>query len=280
VMPITEIIRRHIVFNIHDIEDRVGLGHFENATQCLQKLAGIAAGPMALTAQFGDTQAFTCFNIDAATVTEVGKCKSIDTQANFAAAGAAAGLSEDLIYPVQKDDFIKLFQLFTGRGLRGSRLRPEQFLITDTDFEDINSWTDADVSDDIVKETTVDGYKYKTVIGRKMVKTLKTDVLRPGNIYAFAASEFLGAFMIWDGTKFYADKERNRVSFEAWENVGAYVGNIAGVRKLELYAGSVDDTSTANVAFHTKYLPLPENKLGPRNNAVEEGGTFPHVTQF
>ena len=282
-MPITEIIRRNIVLDIQEIEDRVFLGHCESAVQALQKNQGIVAGAIALTAQFADAQAFTAYNVATVatpTVTEVGKCKGVDVLANAAAGGAALGLAENLIFPVQKDDFIKLFKLFIGRGGRGSRLRCEQFLMTDSDFEDINAWTDSDMGDKIVGETTVDGYKYKTVIGRKFVRTLKTDILRPGNIYAFASNEYLGGFLILNKTKFYADKERNRVSFEAWEDVGAYIGNIAGVRKLELYAGSTDDTSTANVAYQTTYLPLPENQLGTRNNLVDEGGTFPAVSQF
>ena len=143
------------------------------------------------------------------------------------------------------------------------------------------------MGDKIVGETSVDGYKYSTVIGRKFIRTLKTDILRPGNIYAFTAPEFLGGFMVLNKTKFYADKERNRVSFEAWEDIGMYIGNVAACRKLELYAGSVETSAEApvgnfpaNNSVTTRFSPKPEKELGKLNNLVEEGQTFPQVAQF
>tara|TARA_Y100000310_G_scaffold315468_1_gene366030 strand:- start:4525 stop:5718 length:1194 start_codon:yes stop_codon:yes gene_type:complete len=277
VMPITEIIKRNIVNDIQEIEDRVFLTHMESAVQGLQQDAqGLVFG-----AAYADAAAFTAFNVDAG-VPEVGKVKSIDAIAGTVAANASDGLDEALIFPVQKDDLIKLFQTFTGGGGRGSRLRCDQFLMTDTDFEDINAWLHADMGDKIVGETTVDGYKYKTVIGRKFIRTLKTDILRPGNIYAFTAPEYLGGFLLLNKTKFYADKERNRISFEAWEDIGMYVGNVAGVRKLELYCGCVETVGTAadNVAIRDLRLPVAEEALGARNHLVNEGVTFPAVAQF
>jgi len=281
VMPITEIIKRNIVNDIQEIEDRVFLTHMESACQSLQQDAqGLGFG-----ADYANTGAtvFSAFNVNNNGVPEVGKVKGIDCLQGSAAGAAPAGADENLIFPVQKDDFIKLFQTFTGGGGRGSRLRCDQFLMTDTDFEDLNSWAHADMGDKIVGETTVDGYKYKTVIGRKFIRTLKTDILRPGNIYAFCSPEYLGGFCILNKTKFYADKERNRISFEAWEDIGMYVGNVAGVRKLELYAGSVETMAAGgatNAVTRAARLPVAEADLGARNNLVQEGQTFPAVTQF
>tara|TARA_B100000131_G_scaffold166520_1_gene160977 strand:- start:1729 stop:2922 length:1194 start_codon:yes stop_codon:yes gene_type:complete len=276
-MPITEIIRRNIVNDIQEVEDTVFLNHMESACQSLQQDAqGLTFGD-----DYAAAAAFSAKNVNGG-VAEVGKVKGVDVLQNSDSALAdAAACDEDLAFPVQKDDFIKLFQLFTGSGNRGSRLRCDQFLMTDTDFEDLNAWAHSDMGDKIVGETTVDGYKYSTVIGRKFVRTLKTDILRPGNIYAFCAQEFLGGFLLLNKTKFYADKERNRVSFEAWEDIGMYVGNVAGVRKLELYAGSVETvTGAPNPNTRAARLPVSEEDLGSKNNLVEEGETFPKVTSF
>jgi len=277
VMPITEIIKRNIVNDIQEIEDRVFLTHMEAACQSLQR----DAQSVAFTATHNQDSAFSAFNVDAG-LAEVGKVKSIDTLGGGLGANATAGCDHDAVNPLQKNDLIKLFQTFTGSGGRGSRLRCDQFLMTDSDFEDINAWLQADIGHKLSGEATVDGYKYKTVIGRKFVRTLKTDILRPGNVYAFTAPEYLGGFLILNKTKFYADKERNRISFEAWEDVGMYVGNVAGVRKLELYAGAVEttDASTDNPNTRAARLPVAEAAMGGRNNLVTEGQTFPAVTQF
>ena len=281
-MPITQIIKRNIVNDIQEVEDSVFLNHVESACQSLQQ----EAQNLAFGAAYAAGAAFTASNV-AGGLPEVGKVKGIDVIAGFDNTAANSGIDDTTIFPVQKDDMIKLFQLFTGTGNRGSRLRCDQFLITDTDFEDINAWALSDMGDKIVGETSVDGYKYSTVIGRKFIRTLKTDILRPGNIYAFTAPEFLGGFMVLNKTKFYADKERNRVSFEAWEDIGMYIGNVAACRKLELYAGSVETSSAAlvnnlpaNIATTTRFSPKPEKELGKLNNLVEEGQTFPQVAQF
>ena len=283
-MPITEIIRRNVVKDIQELEDYVFLDHVESACQSLQK---DAQSGQAFADDFGDGTAFTAFNVNSGSVPEVGKCKANDvlfqTQGSGASANAAAGITQEVQVPVQKDDMIKLFALFPGTGSAASRLRADRFLISDTDFEDLNSWTVSEVGDKIVGETAIDGYKYNTVIGRRYIRTLKTDILRPGNIYAFAAPEFLGGFLILNNTKFYADKERNRVSFEAWEDIGIYVGNVAGCRKLELYAGSSDvmaSGSTSNAAVLADKAPVAESALGRKNNLVDEGETFPQVEGF
>jgi hypothetical protein len=273
-LPITEIIKRNIVNDIQEIEDRVFLNHVESACQSLQQ----DAQDLVFGAEYANAAAFTAKNV-AGGVPEIGKVKGVDVINGHDAGAGNEGIADSVSFPVQKDDFIKLFQLFTGSGNRGSRMRCDQFLITDTDFEDLNAWAQADMGD-AVKETTVDGYKYKTVIGRRFVRTLKTDILRPGSIYAFAAPEYLGGFLLLNKTKFYADKERNRISFEAWEDIGMYIGNVAGCRKLELFAGSVENVAGDNSSVRTARLPKSEEDLGSRNHLITEGQTFPQVSQF
>jgi len=275
-MPITEIIRRNVVKDIQEVEDHTFLGHVESACQSTQK----EANSLDFSTDFSEATACSANNVNAGTCVEVGKCKANDVlfQANIALS-AAAGLDENLEVPVQKDDLIKLFSLFPGNGANASRLRADRFLITDTDFEDINSWTTSEVGNKIAGETAVDGFKYQTLIGRRYIRTLKTDILRPGNIYCFAAPEYFGGFLILNKTKFYADKERNRISFEAWEDIGMYIGNTAGCRKLELYAASTD-AGQLGATQATGKQPVAESSLGKMNNRVDEDQVFPDVDSF
>lgn len=276
-MPITEIIKRNVVRDIQEIEDYTFLTHCESAVQALQR----SANSLAFTGNVAANKAFTAYNVNSATTVEVGKVKAADVlaQAGTASGSANAGLTQNIVTSLQKDDLVKLFSLFPGNGSSASRLRCDRFVITETDFEDINSWTTSEVGDKIVGETTVDGFKYSTLLGRKYIKTIKTDILRPGNIYAFAAPDFLGGFFIFNKTKFYADKVRNRVSWEAWEDIGMYIANAAAVRKLELYAGAVE-TVTGQSSVKATYAPVSESDLGKKNNLVDEGQTFPSVSGF
>lgn len=272
--PITDVVMKHISNDVEEIEDRQGVLLFETAVQAVQK----KANGLALTADFGNGTACTAYNVLNKTCVERGKCKSNDVVANTTATSQATGINDTLIHPLQKDDITKLQKLFIGTGGQGSRLRAEKMLMTDYDHLDFNNWVLSDVGDKIVQETTVDGYKYKQVQGLKYFKTLKTDILRPGNIYAFAPEEYLGGFMQFGKLTFYTDKERDKYSFEAWSDIGLYIGNVAGVRKLELYALSVDAGKEGTTA--SSYQPMAEADLAQLNNLIAEGGAYPQVTTF
>lgn len=279
IMPITQIIKQQVVMDIQEVEDYTFLTHAESAVQSLQK----QAEGVAYTANFTGETAFTAKNVNAGTVLEVGKCKANDVLFQADSGAAGNGEQEALTVALQKDDLVKLFKLFPGNGTNASRLKADRFLLTDNDFEDINTWTNSEVGEKIAGETTVDGFKYKTLVGRKYIRTLKTDILRPGNIYAFTEPKYYGGFLVLNKVKFFADKERNRISWEAWEDIGMYIGNVAGGRKLELYAGSTDAGITgvqASGVWGAGFAPVAESEIGKRNNLVDEDQVFPQVSGF
>jgi hypothetical protein len=151
-------------------------------------------------------------------------------------------------------------------------------LMTEVDWDDILQWTVEDFGDRVQSETTVDGFKYNTILGRSYIRTIKTDILRPGNMYVFTKPEFFGKFYVLNNTKFYIDKIANTITFQAWEDIAMSVINIAAVRKLELYSG---DASTLDAdGLLSNFLPMSEDSLGAVNNRVAAGLKFPQVSQF
>ena len=98
-------------------------------------------------------------------------------------------------------------KLFSGPD---RRLRMGLVLLTEADYDDILQWTVEDMGDRIQSETVVDGYKYNTLLGRRFIRTIKTDILRRGVVYGFTSPEFLGCFYVLNNTKFYVDKVRTR----------------------------------------------------------------------
>ena len=252
-MPITKIIEDNSVKDIQEIEDREGLRHVEAGVQALQaEVNGTGTNHNATEIRAGNS-----------TVVSVakGELALADDGVDFA------------VRPVQRPDFVNLFKL-----LDGNRLRSERVLITEVDHDDVLQWTVEEFGDRIASETVVDGYKYNTLLGRKVVRTIKTDILRPGNLYVFTAPQFFGKFYILNNTKFYIDKIANAITWQSWEDIGMSVINIAAVRKLELYRGSVKpgDEDTGYEAL----LPVAEEDLGAENNRVDSGLHFPDVQQF
>jgi len=254
-MPITKIIEENSVKDIQEIEDREFVIHIEAAVQALQT-----------EANGGVATALNITTITAGTVVEFSIIKG------ELARNAIA--NDAVVRPLQRPDLVNLFKL-----LDTNRLRCERLLFTEPDWDDLLQWTVEDFGDKIQSETAIDGYKYNTVLGRPYIRTIKTDILRPGNVYAFTKPEFFGKFYILNNTKFYIDKIANTITFQAWEDIAMSVLNIASVRKLELYSADANPTTNANTLL-ASFIPVDEDQLGSVNNRVDAGLKFPQVSQF
>ena len=254
-MPITKVIEENSVKDIQEIEDREFLLHIEAAVQALQT-----------EANGGTPTSLSSVTTIAGTVVEFSVRKGELARASATPTAA--------VQPIQRVDIVQLFKL-----LDGNRLRAERILMTEVDWDDILQWTVEDNGDRIQSETTVEGYKYNTLLGRAYIRTIKTDILRPGNVYVFTKPEFFGKFYILNNTKFYIDKIANMITFQAWEDIGMGVLNIASVRKLELYAADANPT-TDTQGLLANFIPTAEDELGAVNNRVEQGLKFPQVVQF
>jgi len=254
-MPITRIIEENSVKDIQEIEDREFTIHIEAACQALQTEAngGVATALSWTTVNNGAVE----FSIRKG---ELARTAQVD---------------DSTVRPVQRPDFVNLFKM-----LDGNRLKAERVLITEPDWDDILQWTVEDFGDRLQSETAVDGYKYNVVMGRGFIRTIKTDILRPGNIYCFTKPEFFGHFFVLNATKFYIDKIANLISFQAWEDVAMIVANVAAVRKLELYSEDANPETQVNLAALARHIPVDEDGLGAVNNRVEQGLRFPAVEQY
>ncbi len=252
-MPITKVIEENSVKDIQEIEDREFLLHIEAAVQALQVEANGGSAAELAASTVGTTVEFSVRKGELA---------------------RAATADDATVRPIQRTDVVNLFKM-----LDGNRLRAERMLMTEVDYDDILQWTVEDQGDRIQSETTVDGYKYNTLLGRAYIRTIKTDLLRPGNIYIFTAPQFFGRFFVLNQTKFYIDKVANLISWQAWEDIGMLVANIASVRKMELYSGNAVE-ATGDQTYISEFVPKAEEDLGAVNNRVDEGLKFPQVVQF
>lgn len=250
-MPVTKIIEDNSVKDMQEIKDREFLRHAESAVQALQVEANTTA-----TALKASTYA------------------AVIKRSIIKGIGAQNAAADDFnVQPILRPDFVNLFKL-----LDGNRLRAERFIITEPDYDDILAWTLNDTGDKMQSETLVDGYKYNIILGRKLIRTIKTDILRIGNLYCFTAPEFLGKSFILNNTKFYIDKVANLITWQAWMDIAINISNVASIVKLELYSGSV--TPTVETTGFAAKLPVDEDQLGAVNNRVDQGLKYPDVSQF
>ena len=255
-MPITKIIEDNSVKDIQEIEDREFLIHIESAVQALQAEAnGVGTAPTLNASALNPGPGPVEFSVRKG---ELARAATTDTAVPL---------------PLQRPDIVNLYKL-----LDGNRLRAEMTLLTEVDWDDILQWTVEDFGDKLQSETATDGYKYNTLLGRSYVRTIKTDLLRPGNLYTFTKPEFFGKFYVLNNTKFYIDKIANLITWQSWEDIAIGIINIASVRKLELYSG--DATVNDADSILADVTPVEEEDLGAVNNKVAEGLHYPAVEQF
>lgn len=259
-MPITKIIEENSVKDIQEVEDREWLINVEAACQAMQYEAN------------GNTYVpLTASQIQGAGVVEFSIRKG-----ELARAASVGGVPVDdaTVRPVQRPDFVNLYKMLDGR-----RLRAERVLLTEMDWDDVLQWTLEDFGDRLQSETAVDGYKYNTLLGRAYVRTIKTDILRPGNMYCFTAPQFFGRFFVLNNTKFYIDKVANLITFQAWEDIAMCIANVASAKKMELYSGNANPNG-GDQSLIANFIPVEEDALGAVNNRLDQGVRFPVVSQY
>ena len=252
--PIGKVLEQNAVRDLGEVQDREFTIHIESAVQALQA-----------EANGGSVTTLNASAIGAGSVVEFSVVKG-----ELARASAS---DDGVVLPIQRPDIVNLMKL-----LDGNRLESDMILIGSTDYDDILQWTVEDQGDKVQSETVVSGWKYNLLLGKRYVRTIKTDILRPGNVYCFTAPDFLGRFYVLNNVKFYIDKVINMIKFVAWKDVGMSVVNIASVRKLELYSG---DATTADAdSILSSVTPVAEDALGAENNRAGNRQFYPEVVFF
>ena len=264
-MPITRIIEENSLKDMVEIKDREFLNHVEAAVNAMQA-EGNTSGSTAFK-----TSTFNAGTTGGRSISKIkGSLALQQTSDDF------------VVHAIQRPDIVKIKkllkrQIVDGNGvtIRAGRLKPALMLMTESDADDFDSWTLEDYGDKLQSETALDGYTYNKVLGLRVIRTIKNDILREGNVYVFTSPEFFGRNYTLNDVKFYIDKVANRIFWQAWMDIGMGIGNIASVVKLELYSGDASDS-----ASNSDVIPMEEEDLGTLNNKVSEGLTFPAINVF
>lgn len=131
-----------------------------------------------------------------------------------------------------------LINLVEGSTTKNEALKVETLLMGQQTWNDILEWNNTLLGNDLLGEVTKEGYTYKTLMGRKVIVSIKNDLLIDDSsrplVYAFAAPQFLGNFFILNQTKFVVKKDFNLITWAAWEDIALGIGNIRGAAKVSL----------------------------------------------
>jgi hypothetical protein len=141
--------------------------------------------------------------------------------------GAASGV-------FTKEDMINLKKQLTNKMVGRLVLLPA------TNVADMGLWQMTDLGRDIMntadktgEEAFLPGY-----YGLGWIRTIKEDLLKPGNIYLYGPQEYLGLFLTLGGIDFNVERHGNYIKMAADYALLMCIANTNAVAKLELYSGS------------------------------------------
>lgn len=122
-----------------------------------------------------------------------------------------------------------------GLKLLAAKEVPEgPILINEQDFIDFLKWTQATVGSAVMEDIVANGYSYTKLFGRTFIRTIKNDIVAPGNVYLFSTPEFMGVFDILTDVKVFVEQKASNLRFYLYETVGVSLGNVNGFAKISL----------------------------------------------
>lgn len=112
------------------------------------------------------------------------------------------------------------------------RYETDTILMNQRDFNNILLWAASDVGDSFATEVTMNGYTYAMLMGKKIISTLKGELVPPTTMYGFAAKPYIGHSFILNDTKFWIEKRKNLITWSAYETIGSGIGNVDALAKV------------------------------------------------
>jgi hypothetical protein len=123
------------------------------------------------------------------------------------------------------------------------RLKTDTLLMSAPTF---NSWlkqTMQDLGDSIVGEIAKDGWVYDRILGKRVVVSIKSDVIDEFDntgkctarcIYSFTSPDALGDSYVLNDSKLWFKNDFGTIYWKFDEIIGTGIGNVAGIAKLRL----------------------------------------------
>lgn len=156
--------------------------------------------------------------------------------AMIASSGKTASYTPAVSGTLELGVFVKLFNLLEGSNTGTNPLKTDIVLMNQNDYNKLYTLPATVIGSPAASEQYINGFRYETLLGKKLIVTVKGDLVPEKTIYAFPAQEFMGKFFILNDTKFWVEKRRNLIKWSCYETIGMGMGNIQAAAKVTLTA--------------------------------------------
>ena len=138
-------------------------------------------------------------------------------------------------------DFLKIMSTgFTpGGGTLGQystpiRLNPDLIVMNVNTGREYLKFQHSNIGD-LSEELFKNGLTETTLLGQKHLFTIKDDIIKDGEVYAFAAPQFLGKFYELEQPTMFVDRRAFMLEWFLYSSIGASLGNCFGVSKAKFW---------------------------------------------
>ncbi len=114
-----------------------------------------------------------------------------------------------------------------------SRFQPKTIVMNAYTAFILESWSSFDIGESMKEEITANGFTEGTFRGKKILITIKDDVVPNNTFYLFAEPDTLGKFYVLDDVTMYTDAEKDMLEWSSQECVGMSLGQITGCARAD-----------------------------------------------
>lgn len=106
-------------------------------------------------------------------------------------------------------------------------------LINNVSIKDVYKWGRDEVGGDLSEEILQNGFAERNLMGARVLITIKRDLVPDNTIFMFAEPMKLGKFFTLEDTTMYIDRKAYMLEFFAYETIGAAIGNVAAIGRVD-----------------------------------------------
>lgn len=158
---------------------------------------------------------------------------------------SAIATSGQAINDAALDTITKQFIAKVTSLIDGQELDCRLYLMNKVSMNDFLSQDTTQFGDDLTSKVTQDGWTLDNFFGRKLIVTVKVNIVQNNEMFAFVSQEYLGHFLMLGSLAFYLRKLFGLLQWQSEETVGMNIANIRGIARGRWSTGTTKATVIA-----------------------------------
>jgi len=114
-----------------------------------------------------------------------------------------------------------------------AHLETQMFIINNVSVLELAKWGRDEMGGDFSQDVAKNGWSEQSFMGKKMLITIKRDLVPDDSIYMFADPKFFGKAYLLEDTTMVVERRGPMINWWSWETIGAAIGNSAAVARAD-----------------------------------------------